>query len=70
MHRFIEIGYVIMFFSVSIVMNKIEKRNNKDKLMLLFMICAILIFNTIIYTPFKSVIIPIFSYDGIVNIWR
>lgn len=67
MHRFIEIGFVMVFFMMSMIL---KGKFTKNKMMLLFCMIISLITVMAIYTPYDSVLDPIFTYDEIVDIRR
>ena len=65
MHRFLEIGFIILYFMIS--SQKIKYKNSLD---LILCLCICLIGVMFIYTPYSTVLNPLFSYETIVNIWR
>lgn len=68
MHRFIEVGFIILYFMFGVTYKNINF--NKDKLILLFCLIVSLTFVMIVYTPYESVLQPLFSYENFVNIRR
>lgn len=68
MHRFLEIGFAILYFMVS-SLYKEEKVNKRNiSLLLILSICIAIVM--IIYTPYESVLKPLFSYEGIIKLRR
>ena len=62
-HRFLEIGYVIMYILVSFYLMKfIKKRENKFSIVLLSILILCVV--TYIYTPYETVLKPLFTFSG------
>ena len=68
MHRFLEVGFIILYFMLGAIFKNLKY--TKNKLMLLFCLCISLTFVMIVYTPGENVLQPLFSYQSIVNIRR
>lgn len=68
MHRFLEMGYVILFFMVTSSFRDLKE--NKSYLPLILVLCVFLIIVMSIYTPYNTVLNPLFSFQKIVDIWR
>lgn len=68
MHRFIEFGYMLMFISLASVTNLKEKTKNNFYIKVITLI--VLLISMTIYTPYNSVLKPLFKYDKIVSIRR
>lgn len=68
MHRFLEMGFCILMLSISLCI----RRDNmtKNNVMFLFCISLVLIIAMFIYTPYSSVLQPVFSYDGFISIFK
>lgn len=68
MHRFLEMGYIILIFTIGMIFyNKIATKNK-----VLIVVCAtiLLTITMYVYTPYETVIKPLFSYDEIIDIRR
>lgn len=68
-HRFLEFGFMIMFIIASKVLRIGRKSRKKDFAFALFLVAYLVLISTI-YSPYNSVLKPLFSYEGIVNIFR
>jgi len=68
MHRFLEVGYMILFIMSGFWLK--DRKMNKNRIIIMVLLIFVLFFNAYVYTPYESTIKPIFSYDGFVNIRR
>lgn len=68
MHRFLEMGFAILYCMIASVFS--EKKIKKNNITFIFLLCVSLAIIMYIYTPYKTVLKPLFSYDKIINIRR
>lgn len=67
-HRFLELGYLLLYFSLGLYIK--PPKYSYKKLLLILILIIILVIVSLIYCPIETVIKPLFSYDGIINIRR
>lgn len=67
-HRFLEIGYSILYFMLGTFV--VPPKYTNKKLSLLLILLLLLCIVALIYSPNETVLKPLFSYDGIMNIRR
>lgn len=65
-HRFLEFGYSSLYLILGIYV--IPPKYSKSKILLTLVVIVSLIIITLVYTPFDSVLKPLFSFDGLVNL--
>lgn len=67
-HRFLEMGYSVLFIILG--MNIAPPRYSRTKINFIFAIIVLLTLVSCIYCPFETVLEPIFSFDGFVDLRR
>lgn len=67
-HRFLEMGYSLLFVIAGWYIA--PPRYSRDKLIFVFVFMALLIVISFIYSPYATVLKPIFTFDEFVNLRR
>jgi len=67
-HRFLELGYSVLF--VIMGMYIAPPRYSKTKLTLVLVMSVVLVVITLIYSPYQTVLKPLLSFEGFVNLGR
>ena len=67
-HRFLEMEYSILFVVTGMYMT--PPRYSRNKMIFILVLMVLLVMISYIYCPYETVLNPIFSFDGFVNIRR
>lgn len=67
-HRFLEMGYSILFVTTGMYIT--PPRYSRSKVVFIAAFVILLVLVSFVYCPYETVLNPIFSFDGFVNIRR